>query len=213
MVAMAQRSPSSVVRRPSRREYLIGAAVEVFAREGFQAGSVIDVAEEAAVVPTAVYYHFGSKEELYEAALERVLGQVDEVVEAARTETDGSTAPLGDVIGAVWDWVEDNPVPARLLYHQLPGSTPRALELRREFEERHVARAIDYFPELRGAKRSEAAARRTSASIAMRAIVHLGMNTHSLRMGDGPLAKRSERNLRSAYIEMSERLISAAMEA
>ena len=201
----------AAARRPSRRDNIVRAAVTVFARQGFQGGSVQDIAAEASVVPTSVYYHFSSKEDLYDAALERVLGEIDAVVEQTRPTGQGDASALVQVLGAVWDWVEENPEPARLLYHQLPGATPRALLLRREFEERHIARAVDYFPpDTKPVSKREAAARWAVTSLAMRSIVALGMSTHSLRMGDGPLANQSVKALRKAYLDVSELVIVAA---
>lgn len=182
----------------------------MFAREGFQATNIQDIAVEASVVPTAIYYHFSSKDELYEAALEHVFGQLDAVVEDVRSGS-RDVPSFSDVIGAVWDWVEDNPEPAKLLYHQLPGATANSLRLRRNFEDRHIDRMVDYLPKRDApASRSEAALRWTMTSLIMRSLFHMGMNTHSLRLGDGPLARQSSKALRRAYLATSLRMLAAA---
>ena len=59
--------------RPSRRREIIDAATVVFAREGYAEANVEDIAQAAGVAPTAIYYHFGGKEELFAQALRAAL--------------------------------------------------------------------------------------------------------------------------------------------
>lgn len=196
-------------RRPNRRDHVVRSAVTVFAREGFQGASIQDVAVEADVVTTAVYYHFSSKDELYEAALDSVFRQLDEVVEEARPA--GGELSFHRVIGAVWDWVENNPEPAKLLYHQLPGATANSLQIRQDFERRHIERMVDYLDlPSTPSNRRDAALRWTTTSLIMRSLFSLGTNMHSLRLGDGPLAGHSTAALRKAYEEVSLNMMAAA---
>ena len=62
--------------RPSRREEIIDAALRVFSREGYTAASVEDIAQESGVAATAIYYHFGGKDELFNQALRTRPGSV-----------------------------------------------------------------------------------------------------------------------------------------
>ncbi len=64
--------------RVQRREQILAAATRTFARLGFSATSLDDVAAEAGVSRVILYRHFESKSDLYRAALDRycsVLGQ------------------------------------------------------------------------------------------------------------------------------------------
>lgn len=206
---LARTAPATPARRPNRRDHVVRSAVTVFAREGFQGTSIQDVAAEADVVTTAVYYHFSSKDELYEAALEYVFGQLDAVVLQARPE--GEELSFHRTISAVWDWVENNPEPATLLYHQLPGATANSLQIRQDFERRHIERMVDYLhtPAASGNRR-DAALRWTTTSLIMRSLFALGTNMHSLRLGDGPLAGHSTSALRRAYEEVSLAMMALA---
>ncbi len=199
-------------RRPSRRDHIVQCAVLAFAREGFHGASVQEIAREANVVPTAVYYHFNNKEDLYDAALSHVLAQLDAVVLETRPVTPSGGVDFSLVIGAVWDWVEENADPSRLLYAQLPGATPRALQLRQEFEKRHIDRMVDYLPR-DGARRGRriSAVQQTRVSLILRSLFHMGMNTHALRLGDGPLVRQSPKALRQAYIDVSLRMLEASV--
>lgn len=53
-----------------RREQIVQAAMEVFARKGFDRATNEDIAHEAGVTPGLIYHYFGSKQELLRAALE-----------------------------------------------------------------------------------------------------------------------------------------------
>src|SRR5215203_4421508 len=114
--------------RPSRRGVIVDAAIEVFSSQGFSDASIHDIAQKAGVAPTAVYYHFTGKPELFEAALGRVLGSITDVVVATRPDEEpGSADALAAVISAVWKWLDENPESCQLLYHHLPGMTTRAV--------------------------------------------------------------------------------------
>ena len=149
--------------RPSRRSAIVNAAIRVFARQGFADASIQTVAAEAGVAPTAVYYHFAGKDELFEAALRQVLTSMYEVVVAARADDEpGDPEILGHVIAAVWRWLETNPEAGALVNHHLPGATTRARALQDEFESLHVARAPS--PTSRRPSRLATGARRRPAT-------------------------------------------------
>jgi len=66
-------APPARLRRPERRAAIIDGAARAFARGGFAATSMADVAAASGVTHLIVYRHFESKEALYEAVLERAL--------------------------------------------------------------------------------------------------------------------------------------------
>ena len=70
--------------RPSRRDEIVAAAVHVFAEKGYTEAAISDIAEEADVAVTAVYYHFSGKEDLFAAAMRSALDSISTVVEEAR---------------------------------------------------------------------------------------------------------------------------------
>jgi AcrR family transcriptional regulator len=61
------------MRRPERRASIIDGAAAAFARGGYAATSMADITAATGVSHLIVYRHFASKEELYEAVLERSL--------------------------------------------------------------------------------------------------------------------------------------------
>lgn len=58
-----------LLRRDERRSQLVRAATVAFARAGFAATSLDDIAKQAGVTKVLIYRHFASKTELYLAAL------------------------------------------------------------------------------------------------------------------------------------------------
>lgn len=195
--------------RPSRRHEIVDAAIRVFAVKSFSDASIQDVAVEADVVPSAVYYHFAGKDELFELAMRRVLDMVNEVVTDVRAQEDEAEMPsLEDVIVAVWNWVESHPNEARLLHYHLPGATAEASLLRREFEESHVQRAFDYLPPSPASPSKRAAAlEHASHTLSTRTLIELLMTIHALRMGEGPLSKHASKTLSRAVVAVGERII------
>ena len=76
--------------REERRDAILRAAATAFARTGFAATSMEDVAAACGITKLIVYRHFESKEELYRAVLEQVSQRqahvfLDNVVGATQT--------------------------------------------------------------------------------------------------------------------------------
>ena len=62
----------------SSRERLLAVATELFGRRGVDGTSIRDLAEAAGANVAAVHYHFGGKDELYAAVIERAFQRMDE---------------------------------------------------------------------------------------------------------------------------------------
>jgi len=193
--------------RPSRRDEIVDAAIEVFAENGFIDTSMSDIAAAADVAVTAVYYHFAGKEDLYGAAIASVLESVNQVVVGVRPDD----APAADdtlyqVIDAVWEWVDDNPAPARLMHLHTPAATRQAALIRREFDELHVRRAYVYLVDPTDNTMS-AQQRLDLTTLAIRTLVDMLIAIHPMRMPGGPLSTCSPDKLRAATKALSARLM------
>src|SRR5262249_32669590 len=68
------------LRRAERREQILSAATRAFARAGFAATSLEDVAAEAGITRVILYRHFESKAHLYRAVLDRACARLAEAV-------------------------------------------------------------------------------------------------------------------------------------
>ena len=81
-------------RSETTTEQLIAAARRLFATNGFPATSIQEIVEEAGVTRGAMYHHFTSKEELFEAVFKREQDALGERVRAAAMRRKGAWAQL-----------------------------------------------------------------------------------------------------------------------
>ena len=86
------------------KDRILDAAERLFADKGYSATSLRDITNEAGVNLAAVNYHFGSKEELLVAVLERRLGPVNqkrfELLDAAEAQAGNQPLALETVLRA-----------------------------------------------------------------------------------------------------------------
>mgnify|MGYP001469389289 CR=1 FL=1 len=73
-------------RADNRRDELLLAAARLFARHGFEATSMRDIAGEVGMLAGSMYYHFPSKEELVAATHGLGVAQIVAAVEAATAD-------------------------------------------------------------------------------------------------------------------------------
>jgi AcrR family transcriptional regulator len=96
--------------RAQRREQILTAATEAFARTGFAATSLDDIAAQAGITRVILYRHFDSKTDLYRAVLDRMCARLDaHVEEPVGGFTDAS-------IDGLLDAAVESPAGFRLLF-------------------------------------------------------------------------------------------------
>jgi AcrR family transcriptional regulator len=95
--------------RAERREQLLAAATQAFARAGFAATSLDDIAEQAGISRVLLYRHFESKTELYRAVLDRAIARLTTAVGTR----DSTWASIDALLGAA----ATDPDGFRLLFH------------------------------------------------------------------------------------------------
>jgi AcrR family transcriptional regulator len=89
-------------RRELTRTTLLDAAADVFARRGFHAASLEEIAETAGFTRGAIYKNFENKEELFFAVIERrIEGQLQTFSDSFRQ--DGASAMDATKLAAVWN--------------------------------------------------------------------------------------------------------------
>jgi AcrR family transcriptional regulator len=108
--------------RAERREQLLAAATQAFARGGFAATSLDDIAQAAGISRVLLYRHFDSKTDLYRAVLDRAIQRLTAAV-GTRDFTDASIDAL---LGAA----AEDPDGFRLLFRH----AAREPEFRRQMD-------------------------------------------------------------------------------
>jgi AcrR family transcriptional regulator len=99
-----------------RRQQLVAVALELFARRGYRATTMDDIAEAAGVTKPLVYQHFSSKRALY---LELVTSIAHELLIAVRTAVEQAEGPRQQVemgFAAYFRLVISREAEFRLLY-------------------------------------------------------------------------------------------------
>ncbi|NJP91002.1 TetR/AcrR family transcriptional regulator [Nonomuraea sp. FMUSA5-5] len=74
--------PVRRLRRAERREQILDAATRAFARAGYTATGLDDIAAEAELTRAMLYRHFDSKADLYRAVLDRACARLTEATGA-----------------------------------------------------------------------------------------------------------------------------------
>ena len=87
-----------------KRRIILDAAVRVFARQGFHACRVSDIADEAGVAYGLVYHYFGSKDEVLDTLFLERWGILLEAI----AEIDGRSVPARDKLQAIASFIVDS---------------------------------------------------------------------------------------------------------
>jgi len=101
--------------RPSRRHYLIDAAVELFSLEPWEFITVADIVERAGMTPATFYYHFSSREQLLEEILQEFAGRWMGMVKRRLAAAD-TLGALCDVTVALLDDIEASGPVAKIFF-------------------------------------------------------------------------------------------------
>ena len=129
--------PTQAERTEATRGRLISTARRLFAEKGFAATSTEEILSEAAVSRGALYHHFPSKTDLFQAAFEQVEDEVTAQVLQAATQ-DGETDPMR-ILQIGFDAFLDqclNPEVQRIV--MLDGPTVLGWDLWHELDERYA---------------------------------------------------------------------------
>lgn len=109
-----------------RREQLLDVGRRLFARKGFEAVSVEEIASKAGVSKPVVYEHFGGKEGLYAVVVDREMGYLLDSITAALAIPAKGDAPvhprtLLERAGmALFDFIDRDPDGFRILVRDTP---------------------------------------------------------------------------------------------
>ena len=95
-------------RDPDRREKILRAAGEQFARRGYHAVSLADIGAAAGIVGSGIYRHFTSKSAILVALLDQVMGRlIDEAGQILAAEPDAARQLEALIQGQVAFAVDD----------------------------------------------------------------------------------------------------------
>ena len=114
-----------------KRRQILDAAVRAFARKGYHACRVGEIAEEAGVAYGLVYHYFGSKEELLETIFRETWTQMLSRVQEVREEGGPASEQVRKVTALLLRTWRRNPDLVRVLVHEVtrsPEQLPRQID-------------------------------------------------------------------------------------
>lgn len=103
----SRRTGTKRMPRAERERQLLDLAERAFARRGYHAASMDEIAAAAGVTKPMIYSYFGSKEGLFIAGVHRAYERCVERVESAAARGGEPGEVLTRVTQAVFGWVED----------------------------------------------------------------------------------------------------------
>src|SRR5512134_1508286 len=102
-----------------KRERILDAAERIFARDGFFAAKVADVAKDAGVADGTIYLYFKSKDDLLISLFESRMERVNATLATAIAGTSGAQAKLVALIRTYLGLVKDQPSTAEIMTVEL----------------------------------------------------------------------------------------------
>jgi TetR/AcrR family transcriptional regulator, upper aerobic nicotinate degradation pathway regulator len=100
------------------RESILRAATKVFAKYGYDGGSVEKISKAAKSYDRMIYYYFGSKEGLYLAVLEEAYSGIRRAEATLDLETLPPEKALSTIVGFTFDYYNKHPEFVRLVMNE-----------------------------------------------------------------------------------------------
>ncbi len=136
--AKSPSAPSTVggqrpAHRPSRRQQIIPAAIDEFAKVGVAAATIANVARRAGMTAAAVYYHFPSREDLIAEVVRDIGAQIRTSTQPQAGDEGLHTVGLFDRVFDEYErWEVKHGAEARIFWVETVGLSPLVEAARRE---------------------------------------------------------------------------------
>lgn len=113
--------------REHTRSQVLAAAVKLFARSGFEAASLADIATEAGVKKALVQYHFSTKEQLWKDAASLLWTQRNQTLEQdlAQACKGDLTEKMRQGFTSLVEFTRENPEWLWFMFHEAAQKGPR----------------------------------------------------------------------------------------
>ncbi len=126
MTKAAENSPAGAVQlawqssktASSTRENILDVALEEFAAKGLSGARVDTIADKTRTTKRMIYYHFQSKEKLYEAVLERIYTAFRTSITSHKLEELPPVEAMAELIGYAFDFDDAHPQFIRLVVNE-----------------------------------------------------------------------------------------------
>jgi len=145
-----RKTAATAARKNARRKLLLDAAIRLFGTYGYHAATVPMIVLDAGSSVGSFYAHFRNKEDLFAAVLAELSRKVAEVMQQAELSQPDPVLAIGCAVEALFLFLAENPMIARILIVESSGLSPRLEQIRRgnlEFHATNVCRKLQAAPE------------------------------------------------------------------
>lgn len=109
---------------PIEKKTLLMIARELFAKKGYDATSMMSIAEAAGISKASVFHHYSSKEQLYLSALSVIIDEMGRMIDETMIINENAVESLDRLTDAIVDYLGTRPPAAQLLLYELLSSGP-----------------------------------------------------------------------------------------
>lgn len=129
-------TPRAGLEPVSTKARILAAAEQVFAARGFDGASTREIAGRAGVNISSLHYHWDSKETLYVAVFEAIVGRIEthlrETIPGLRRAADDRQAIVGRIMESLYDFFDAEPTIPTLLVRQVVDGGEHDLGIERD---------------------------------------------------------------------------------
>ena len=125
-------TPMKIQGSPDPKQQILEAAIGLFARKGFSATGVREIAQQADVNIAMISYYFGSKRGILEAALDLFFQRYQAVVEQALDGDDPPEQKMRRFIRLIVILLQNNNDLVRIAFTELPFDMPEIAAFKAE---------------------------------------------------------------------------------
>jgi AcrR family transcriptional regulator len=172
----AQNAPELKLVASSKRQAILDGMLEAVGAEGYEHTSVRTVLDRTGVYRQAFYDNFADKDDCYLQAYDAGVERIEGLMTAAATEEDAWTGRLRAGLGALLDFLEEEPDVGRALIVEVHAAGPQALAKRTAAMQR-VNSFLDQAREAAGESESPPAIAGEGIAAGIHAVIHSRLAT------------------------------------
>jgi AcrR family transcriptional regulator len=143
-------SGTRAAHRPSRKQWVIEAATELFATQPPDEVTVADIAARAEMTSAAVYYHFSSKDQVLAEAMRAFAAALREQLQAI-TEGHEPGSDIGASVTTLLSWMGEHRSAATVFFVSSAGMSQDAEALRQQSRTELLEELVRLIRRARGA--------------------------------------------------------------
>ena len=130
-----------------RKDFIVKSATELFATQGFEATTTLQIAQASRITEPLIYYHFGGKDELFTHILSKAFSQYFERFDALPENSSTELDRIANLFDMQYQIVDDLPDMMRLIVSSCPTKLhdPESVCLKNYKKARQAL--FDYFSE------------------------------------------------------------------